>query len=124
MRGAVRVLLVDDEELFTEAVAALLGADGRIEVVGRALDGGTAVELAAELQPDVVLMDISMPVLDGFEATRRICEQLPETRVLVLTGSAAAADADRARQAGAAGYLTKDQIAEKLTAAVLDLAER
>jgi DNA-binding NarL/FixJ family response regulator len=124
MRSAVRVLLVDDEELFTEAVAALLGADGRIEVVGRALDGGTAVELAAELQPDVVLMDISMPVLDGFEATRRICERLPDARVLVLTGSAAAADADLARQAGAAGYLTKDQIAEKLTAAVLDLAER
>ncbi len=68
----LRVLIADDHRLFAEALEAILAADDRIEVVGQAGDGGQAVELARKLDPDVVLMDVSMPVLDGFQATREI----------------------------------------------------
>jgi DNA-binding NarL/FixJ family response regulator len=115
----VRVLIADDEPLFAEALAALLGADARIEVVGRAADGLQAVELARDLEPDLVLMDLSMPVVDGFDATRRIVEAAGRTRVLVLSGSEDRADVARAREAGAAGYITKDRIAEALVDAIL-----
>jgi len=73
-------------------------------------------------QPDVVLMDIAMPVMDGIESTRAIRDELPGTRVIVLTGSAATHDVARARAAGAAGYVTKDQIASDLVRAILDVA--
>jgi DNA-binding NarL/FixJ family response regulator len=121
--GVVKVLIADDQRLFAEAVAAILSTDERIEVVGRAANGREAVELAHERRPDVVLMDLSMPVVDGFDATREILGDLPETRVLVVTGSASAADVARARHAGAAGYITKDQIAEDLVRAIFDAAE-
>jgi DNA-binding NarL/FixJ family response regulator len=119
----VRVLIVDDHVLFAEALDAILSTDGRIEVVGRAADGEQAVELASELHPDVVLMDLSMPRSDGFAATREIRDAYAETRILVLTGSAASADVSRAREAGADGYLTKDQIAEDLVRAILAAAD-
>jgi DNA-binding NarL/FixJ family response regulator len=118
----VRVLIVDDQRLFAEALQAILSTDSRVDVVGRAEDGARAVELAREQAPEVVLMDISMPVLDGFEATRRIRAELPATRVLMLTGSDAVQDVARARSAGAAGYVTKDQIADDLVRAILDVA--
>jgi DNA-binding NarL/FixJ family response regulator len=118
----VRVLIADDHVLFAEALAAILSIDGRIEVVGRAADGETAVQLAHELQPDVVVMDLSMPRGDGFDATRQIREAASGIRVLVLTGSAAGEDIARAREAGANGYLTKDQIAEELVRAILAAA--
>jgi DNA-binding NarL/FixJ family response regulator len=118
----VRVLIVDDHVLFAEALDAILSTDGRIEVVGRAADGQQAVELAGELHPDVVLMDLSMPRSDGFAATREIRGVYAETRILVLTGSAATADVSRAREAGADGYLIKDQIAEDLVRAILAAA--
>jgi DNA-binding NarL/FixJ family response regulator len=121
--GVVKVLIADDQRLFAEALAAILSTDERIEVVGRAANGREAVELAHERRPDVVLMDLSMPVVDGFDATREILGDLPETRVLVVTGSASAADVARARHAGAAGYITKDQIAEDLVRAIFDAAE-
>lgn len=118
----VRVLIADDHLLFAEALEAILSIDGRIDVVGRAADGESAVRLVHELQPDVVLMDLSMPRGDGFDATRQIREAHAGTRVLVLTGSAAGADVARARDAGADGYLTKDQIAEELVRAILAAA--
>jgi DNA-binding NarL/FixJ family response regulator len=118
----VRVLIADDHLLFAEALEAILSLDGRIEVVGRANDGAAAVELVGELQPDIVLMDLSMPRADGFDATRQIRQAHAGTRVLVLTGSAATADVARARDAGADGYLTKDQIAEELVRAILTAA--
>ena len=115
----MRVLIVDDEPLFAEALEVLLGADSRIEIVGRALDGRQAVELARELSPDLVLMDLSMPVFDGFAATKEIADGPAATRVIVLTGSEDRADVARAREAGAVGYITKDRIAETLVEAIL-----
>ena len=120
----IRVLIADDQELFTEALEAILAADGRIEVVGRAHDGEEAVELARTLDPDVTLMDISMPVMDGFEATRRIREGASSACILMLTGSQSSTDIDEARRAGAAAYLTKDRIAAELIDAILELASR
>ena len=118
----VRVIIADDQHLFVEAVEAILCADDRITVVARAENGRGALDLAREHEPDVVLMDIAMPVMDGIEATRAICEAVPGTRVIVVTGSAASHDVSRARSAGAAGYVTKDQIAGDLVRAILDAA--
>ena len=120
----VRVLIADDHLLFAEALVAILGADERIEVVGQARDGREAVALATSLHPDVTLMDISMPVMDGIEAARRIREALPRACILMLTGSNSPTDVDRARQAGAAGYVTKDHIAAELVDTILAIASR
>jgi DNA-binding NarL/FixJ family response regulator len=120
----VRVVIADDQRLFAEALEAILSTDARIEVVGRAVDGRTAVDVALEQRPDVVLMDIAMPVMDGIEATRAIRSELPATKVVVLTGSAATHDVDRARTAGASGYVTKDQITGDLLRAILDAASQ
>ena len=116
--SSVRILIADDEPLFAEALELLLGADERIEVVGRAGDGASAVELTRDLEPDLVLMDLSMPGMDGFSATEEIARD-PGVRVLVLTGSDDPADVAKARRAGAVGYITKDQIADTLVSAIL-----
>jgi DNA-binding NarL/FixJ family response regulator len=121
---SVRVLIADDEPPFVEMVEALLASDERIEVAGTARNGKEAVELALSLAPDVTLMDISMPSLDGIEAVRRIRAQSPTVRILMLTGSSIAADIDRSRQAGADGFLTKDRIAGHLIERILDLGSR
>jgi DNA-binding NarL/FixJ family response regulator len=118
-----RVLVADDEPLFVEMVRALLTAEG-IEVVGTAQDGKEAVEKTLALTPDVTLMDISMPVLDGIEATRRIRDHVPTACVLVLTGSTALAEVDRARKAGASAFLSKDRIAAELISTIAGLAKR
>ena len=120
----IRVLIADDHRLFAEALQAILATDTRIEVVGRARDGAEAVELARALHPDVILMDISMPIVDGFEATARIRKDNAHACVLMLTGSNARTDVDRARQAGAAGYVTKDRIAAELVDAIMELVSR
>jgi DNA-binding NarL/FixJ family response regulator len=120
----VRVLIADDEPLFIENVEALLADDERVDVVGTATDGKEAVELAIALAPDVTLMDISMPGLDGIEATRLIREQLPSASVLILTGSSISADVDRAMQAGVAAFLTKDRLGTQLVNAILEVGDR
>jgi DNA-binding NarL/FixJ family response regulator len=120
----LRVLIVDDHRLFAEALEAILATDERIEVVGQAGDGSEAVELARRLGPDLVLMDVSMPVLDGFEATREIRAASGDTQVLMLTGSNSRADVDRSREAGAAGCVTKDRIASELVAAIVEVTHR
>ena len=120
----VRVLIVDDEPLFVETVEALLAGEERAEVVGTAANGKQAVELATALTPDVTFMDISMPILDGIEATRLIRERLPNACVLVLTGSSISADVDRARQAGVAAFLTKDRLGTQLVDAILEVGDR
>jgi two-component system, NarL family, nitrate/nitrite response regulator NarL len=120
----LRVLIADDHRLFAEALEAILAADDRIEVVGKASDGGEAVELARNLHPEVVLMDVSMPVLDGFEATREIRATAEGVCVLMLTGSNSRADVDRSREAGASGYVTKDRIASELIETIVEVSRR
>jgi DNA-binding NarL/FixJ family response regulator len=118
----IRVLIADDHRLFADALEAILMTDGRFEVVGKAHDGEDAVRQAGKTKPDVVLMDIAMPGVDGVEATRRIRKRRKATAVLVLTGSNAREDVDRARRAGAAAYVTKDRIASQLVEAIAELA--
>ena len=120
----LRVLIADDHRLFAEALEAILATDDRVEVVGQASDGEQAVELARTLGPDVVLMDVSMPVLAGVEATREIRAAGGGVRVLMLTGSNSRADVDRSREAGASGYVTKDRIASELVAAIVEVTRR
>ena len=120
----VRVLVADDHRLFAEALEAILALDDRLTVVGTARDGEEAVQLAEELHPDVILMDISMPVMDGIEATRAILAAGQAPSILMLTGSNSRADVDRARKAGAAGYVTKDRIAAELIDSILEVADR
>jgi len=120
----VRVLIADDEPLFVETVQALLQDDDRVEVVGTAGNGQDAVDLATALGPDLTLMDISMPVLDGIEAARRIRLERPTACILILTGSSISADVDRARQAGVAGFLTKDRLGTQLVDAILELGTK
>ena len=117
----MRVLIADDHLPFTEVVRAMLEPEEEIEIVGAVPDGEQALELVRDLRPNAVVMDISMPRLDGIEATRRIHEEVPETQVLILTGSNAPEDVERARDAGAEAYLTKDQIASHLVPALLAL---
>jgi DNA-binding NarL/FixJ family response regulator len=116
----IRVLIADDHTLFAAAVQAILGADERFEVVGLARDGHEAIAQVLEKSPDVVLMDIAMPVLDGLEATRRLHKETPNLPVIILTGSNAPTDVDRARRSGAAAYVTKDRIAGELIDAILE----
>jgi len=111
------VLVADDDEDILALVTFSLRRDG-YEVV-QARDGAEALELVERLKPDVVLMDISMPVMDGIEATKQISAAHPRVAVLMLTGSNARIDVDRARKAGAAGYVTKDKIAAELIEAIL-----
>ena len=120
----IRVLVVDDQELFVAMLETILTGDVRIEVVGTASDGAEAVELARELEPDIVLMDISMPGMDGIEATKWIREGHEGACVIVLSGSNAPLDIDRARRAGAASYVTKDHIGDELIDAIIEVASR
>lgn len=121
---SIGVLLVDDHPLVRAGLSGLLDATENLRVVGEAADGASALALAAELAPDVVLMDISMPVMDGFEATSKLREEKPDACVLMLTGSNARVDVDKARTAGASGYVTKDRIAAELIDAILEVVSR
>jgi DNA-binding NarL/FixJ family response regulator len=114
----IRVLIVDDQALVREGLVTLLGLIPGLEVAGTARDGEEAVGLSAELRPDVVLMDLRMPRLDGVEATRRLAASAPAIRVVVLTTYADDESIFAALQAGAYGYLTKDSGAEAIAHAV------
>jgi DNA-binding NarL/FixJ family response regulator len=124
LRKSIRVLIADDHRLFAQALEAILATDERIEVVGHADDGAEAVELAKSLEPDVILMDIAMPGMDGFEATRQIRKRKADACILMLTGSNSRTDVDQARTAGAAGYVTKDRIAAELIDAIVEVSEK
>jgi two-component system response regulator DesR len=119
---AVRILLADDHRLFAEALMALLSEDERIEVIGIAANGAEAVELAKELKPDVILMDLMMPVMDGLEATRRIRDLGLQSRVLILTGTDTPVSSEEATQAGASGYLRKERSIEELRSVFFEVA--
>jgi DNA-binding NarL/FixJ family response regulator len=115
----VRIIVVDDQALFRSGLARLLNEDERIEVVGQAEDGLAALEVVARLRPDVVLMDLKMPNLDGIEATRRMLASNPETKVLILTSFDADTSIIQALKAGAAGYVLKDSQAEGIVSSIL-----
>ena len=119
---AIRVLIVDDQTLFRVGLGRLLETDPRIEIVGEAADGAEAVRLAGSLKPDVVLMDLKMPNLDGIGATREIIAKQPEVKVLILTTFDADNHVIQALKAGASGYILKnskvDAIVSSLVAVV------
>jgi two-component system, NarL family, invasion response regulator UvrY len=120
----IRVLIVDDDEHFAASLAASLEGDSRIEVVASARDGLEAVTRCADVQPDVVAMDIHMPRMDGVEATRRIREGRSSAAVILISGSMFTDARDLAEEAGATGYLTKAECARGLLPAILEAAER
>jgi DNA-binding NarL/FixJ family response regulator len=122
MTGAtmpVRVLIVDDQALFREALATLLEVRPEIRVVGEAANGAEALDRVAALRPDVVLMDLHMPVLDGIGATRRVRVEHPDVQVLALTTFDDDEDVFAALRAGAVGYLLKDVSSDRLVEALL-----
>ncbi|WP_420063972.1 response regulator [Microbacterium bandirmense] len=118
MPGKIRLVIADDQALVRGALAALLELEGDLEVVGVAADGAQAVRMVAELQPDVCLMDIQMPDVDGVEATRRLRAANPGTRVLIVTTFARPGYLRAALDAGASGFIVKDTPAEQLAEAV------
>jgi DNA-binding NarL/FixJ family response regulator len=114
----IRVLIADDQALIREGLTLLLGQFPELEVVGAAADGESAVALAAELRPDVVLMDLVMPGMDGVDATRQILTAFPRTQVVILSAYADDESIFAAVGAGASGYLTKDSGGEQIRRAI------
>jgi DNA-binding NarL/FixJ family response regulator len=114
----IRVLLADDQNLIRRGLRALLKTDPQLEIVGEADNGQEAIALVEALQPNVVLMDIRMPVMDGVVSTREICQHFPQTKVLMLTTFDDREYVTQALQAGASGYLLKDTPFEELTQAI------
>ena len=120
----IRVVVVDDDPLARTALSTILGADLGIEVVGEASDGAVAVEMARRLRPDVVVMDIRMPVLNGIDATRHLTSlRPPPGRVLILTTFGDEEYVFASLRAGASGFLLKNAPAEELTGGVRTVAE-
>jgi DNA-binding NarL/FixJ family response regulator len=122
MTAPVRIVVADDHQVVRDGFAGLLGTQPDFTVVGTACDGAEAVALCRELHPDVVLMDVRMPVLDGIEATRQLAGLLPEPRVLILTTFDLDEYVYDALRAGASGFLLKDVTAERLFDAVRVIA--
>lgn len=118
--GPVKVLIADDHRLMREGTAALLAADERIEVVALARDGREAIELAAKRKPDVVLLDLNMPIMGGIETCAVLRREHPETEVLILTVYEKEPELYAALRLGAAGYLLKDMPPRELIEAVVE----
>ena len=114
----IRVAIVDDQPLFSEGLGRIVEAQPGMEIVGVAHDGENGIRMCRELKPDVVLMDINMPVMNGVEATRGIRSLLPDTKVLILTVNSDDAYVFRGIKAGATGYLLKDCTPEDLSRAI------
>ena len=115
----VRVLIADDQTLFRVGLARLLEEDARVKIVGQAGDGAEAVKLVGSLRPDVVLMDLKMPNLDGIEATRQIVASYPGVKVLLLTTFEADNHVIQALKAGASGYILKDSKPDSIVSSLL-----
>ena len=120
---AIRILITDDHAVVRQGLRMFLSLDPEIEVVGEAQDGQEALAMARELKPDVVLMDLLMPLMDGIEATTIIRSELPEVEVIALTSVLEDASVSEAVKAGAIGYLLKDTDAEELHRAIRGAAE-
>ena len=122
MKSKTRILIVDDHALIRRGLADLLRYEKDLAVVGEASDGEAAVAVATELKPDVVVMDLMMPVMDGVEATRRIKAVLPEAKILILTTFGTSVDVARAIAAGASGAIMKDASMEDQLNAIRTVA--
>ena len=122
MKDKITILIADDHSVVRSGLAAILGRKRDFQVVGEARDGGEAVAMAKALRPDVVIMDLMMPRMDGVEATRQICEADLDVKILILTSYAASADVSRAIDAGASGAIVKDADDEDLIGAIKAVA--
>ena len=118
MEGTVKVMVVDDQALVREGIASLLAIQPGIKVVGTAQDGAQALEIFSEIEPDVILMDIRMPVMDGIEAAGKILSKQPEMILLMLTTLEDDEYIVKSLKAGAVGYLLKDMLASDLAQAI------
>jgi len=116
---AARVLIADDQTLFRSGLARLLDEDPRVEVVGQAADGLEAVKQTAKLKPDVILMDLKMPGIDGIEATRQIMEADPTIKIVILTTFETDSQVIQALKAGARGYVLKDSTADAIVSSIV-----
>ncbi|MEM6611573.1 MAG: response regulator transcription factor [Cyanobacteria bacterium P01_C01_bin.72] len=117
----IKILLADDQCLMLEGIKAILKHEPEIEIVGTAQDGQSAIAQVIKLRPDLVLIDIEMPRMNGIVATKYICENMPDTRVIVLTSHKKQSYLTQALQAGASGYLLKDTLVEDLKQAIHSL---
>ena len=121
-RRPTRVVLVEDNDVFRETLELLLGLRDEVEVVGSVASGDEAVDLCADLEPDVVLVDYRMPGMNGAETTRAVLAAAPATTVICLTASVAADEIEELRAAGAVACITKDQELDRLVLAVCEAA--
>jgi DNA-binding NarL/FixJ family response regulator len=119
----IRILLVDDHEVMCEGLGALLRKQENIEVIGQAMDGRSAVQMAVEMSPDVVVMDIGMPNLNGIDATRQLISECPNVKVLVLSTHSDGSLIAKALKVGALGYILKDSAFAELTNAINTVSE-
>ncbi len=120
--GHIRVLIADDQAPFAQLLETLLADDDEVEVVGHARNGAEVLDMDDSAHPDLILMDISMPVMDGLEATRRLRERGSAARVVMLTESDLRADTVRAERAGADAFVPKTRIAGRLREAIHSVA--
>ena len=118
----VKILIADNHKLFREAVSSLLSNEPGMEVIGEAEDGRTAVQLARKLQPNVITMEISMPNLNGIDATRQITHEMPKIKAIALSACRDKRSVREMLKAGASGYVTKECAFEELIAAIRDVA--
>ncbi len=121
-RAPVRVVIVDDHRLFVDALALLLGHDDRLEVIGTAGDGRTAIDLVVDKHAEVAVIDVRMPEVDGLETARRLRKRSPDTSVILVTGLDDPKLADEAKSAGAVALLTKGALHEELKEAIIAAA--
>jgi DNA-binding NarL/FixJ family response regulator len=120
----VRVVIVDDHRLFVDALALLLGHDDRLDVIGTAADGRSAIELVVAQQAEVAVIDVRMPEIDGLETARRLRKRSPDTSVILVTGMDEPKLAEKAREAGAVALLTKGALHEELKEAIVAAARQ
>jgi DNA-binding NarL/FixJ family response regulator len=120
MPQPVRVLLVDDEPIFLAALQALLETDARVTIVGLAANGPDAIELAVKVRPDVALVDLALPGVNGFETTRMLLAQTPALKVVAISGLSDGTEVDAAREAGATHFLFKGGLHDEIADTIVD----